>query len=228
MESAAEIRGEREPSADLTEADAIRLAQNGDAQAFEFLYRMHSRRVYALCLRMTGNSVEAQDLTQDAFLQLFRKIQSFRGESSFSTWLHRLTVNVVLMRFRKKRCPEVSLDETFSTDEEGAAPRIEIGEPDLRVRGTIDRLLIQRAIDRLPDGYKLMFLLHDVQGYGHEEIAEILGCSIGNSKSQLHKARMRMRELLTRRIRRARRKRAARNAQATSSALAPSLASSPA
>ena len=228
MESAAEIRGEREPSADLTEADAIRLAQDGDAQAFEFLYRMHSRRVYALCLRMTGNSVEAQDLTQDAFLQLFRKIQSFRGESSFSTWLHRLTVNVVLMRFRKKRCPEVSLDETFSADEEGAAPRIEIGEPDLRVRGTIDRLLIQRAIDRLPDGYKLMFLLHDVQGYGHEEIAEILGCSIGNSKSQLHKARMRMRELLTRRIRRARRKRAARNAQATSSALAPSLASSPA
>lgn len=228
MESAAEIRGEREPSADLTEADAIHLAQNGDAQAFEFLYRMHSRRVYALCLRMTGNSVEAQDLTQDAFLQLFRKIQSFRGESSFSTWLHRLTVNVVLMRFRKKRCPEVSLDETFSADEEGAAPRIEIGEPDLRVRGTIDRLLIQRAIDRLPDGYKLMFLLHDVQGYGHEEIAEILGCSIGNSKSQLHKARMRMRELLTRRIRRARRKRAARNAQVTSSALAPSLASSPA
>src|ERR1700740_609294 len=197
MESAAEIRGEREPSADLTEVDAIRLAQNGDAQAFEFLYRMHSRRVYALCLRMTGNSVEAQDLTQDAFLQLFRKIQSFRGESSFSTWLHRLTVNVVLMRFRKKRCPEISLDETFSADEEGAAPRIEIGEPDLRVRGTIDRLLIQRAIDRLPDGYKLMFLLHDVQGYGHEEIAEILGCSIGNSKSQLHKARMRMREILT-------------------------------
>jgi RNA polymerase sigma-70 factor, ECF subfamily len=208
MGSTAEILGAHGPSGDLTEADAIHLAQNGDAQAFEFLYRMHSRRVYALCLRMTGNSVEAQDLTQDAFLQLFRKIQSFRGESSFSTWLHRLTVNVVLMRFRKKRCPEVSLDETFSSDDDGAAPKIEIGEPDLRVRGTIDRLLIQRAIDRLPDGYKLMFVLHDVQGYGHEEIAEILGCSIGNSKSQLHKARMRMRELLTRRIRRARRKRA--------------------
>jgi RNA polymerase sigma-70 factor, ECF subfamily len=195
MGSTAEILGAHGPSGDLTEADAIHLAQNGDAQAFEFLYRMHSRRVYALCLRMTGNSVEAQDLTQDAFLQLFRKIQSFRGESSFSTWLHRLTVNVVLMRFRKKRCPEVSLDETFSSDDDGAAPKIEIGEPDLRVRGTID-------------GYKLMFVLHDVQGYGHEEIAEILGCSIGNSKSQLHKARMRMRELLTRRIRRARRKRA--------------------
>lgn len=207
MESMAEIQV-AQAQGGLTEANAVRLAQNGNAEAFEFLYRTHSRRVYALCLRMTGNSVEAQDLTQDAFLQLFRKIQSFRGESSFSTWLHRLTVNVVLMRFRKKRCSEISLDETFSTDEEGASPRIEIGEPDLRVRGTIDRLLIQRAIDRLPDGYKLMFVLHDVQGYGHEEIAEILGCSIGNSKSQLHKARMRMRELLTRRIRRARRKRA--------------------
>src|SRR5215469_5750981 len=210
MESMAEIQV-TQAQGSLTEGDAVRLAQNGNAEAFEFLYRMHSRRVYALCLRMTGNSVEAQDLTQDAFLQVFRKIQSFRGESSFSTWLHRLTVNVVLMRFRKKRCPEVSLDETFNADEE-ASPRIEIGEPDLRVRGTIDRLLIERALDRLPDGYKLMFVLHDVQGYGHEVIAEILGCSVGNSKSQLHKARMRMRELLTRRIRRARRKRAVKAA----------------
>jgi len=211
MESMAEFQV-AQARGGLTEADAVRLAQNGNREAFEYLYHTHNRRVYALCLRMSGNPVEAQDLTQDAFLQLFRKIQSFRGESSFSTWLHRLTVNVVLMRFRKKRCPEVSLDETFSADEEGASPRIEIGEPDLRVRGTIDRLVIQRAIDRLPDGYKLMFVLHDVQGYGHEEIAEILGCSVGNSKSQLHKARMRMRELLTRRIRRARRKRAVKAA----------------
>jgi RNA polymerase sigma-70 factor, ECF subfamily len=226
MESVLEVRTREGTGGDLTEADAIRLAQQGDREAFEFLYRMHSRRVYALCLRMTGNSVEAQDLAQDAFLQLFRKIHSFRGESSFSTWLHRLTVNVVLMRFRKKHHAEVSVDETFSSDDEAAAPKLEISGPDLRIRGTIDRLLIQRAMDCLPDGYKLMFVLHDIQGYGHEEIAEILGCSVGNSKSQLHKARMRMRELLTRGIRRARRKRAVRSAEFTSKRLAPSLAPS--
>jgi RNA polymerase sigma-70 factor, ECF subfamily len=172
-----------------TEAEIIRLAQRGNSEAFAQLYRAHSRRVYALCLRMTGNPVEAQDLTQDAFLQLFRKIQSFRGESSFSTYLHRLTVNIVLMRFRKKRFPEVSLEDPSAAHDE-AAPCLEISVPDLRVRGTLDRLLIERAIDRLPAGYKLMFVLHDIQGYGHHEIAQILGCSIGNSKSQLHKARM--------------------------------------
>lgn len=208
---------------ELTEGDAIRLAQQGDAAAFELLYRMHNRRVYALCLRMTANPTEAQDLTQDAFLQLFRKIQSFRNESSFSTWLHRLTVNIVLMRFRKKRFPEVHLDEVFDPEDDASAPKIEIGAPDLRVRGTIDRLMINRAIDQLPDGYKLMFVLHDIQGFGHEEIAEILGCSVGNSKSQLHKARMRMRELLTRRIRRIRRKSALRTAGDHSTALARSV-----
>jgi RNA polymerase sigma-70 factor, ECF subfamily len=198
------------PSAALTESEAIRLAQAGDAGAFELLYRMHSNRVYALCMHMTGNPAEAQDLTQDAFLQLFRKISSFRGESSFSTWLHRLTVNVVLMRFRRKRHPEVSLDEPAAPGDEAAGLPFEIGEPDLRVRGTLDRLLLDHAIKQLPEGYKLMFILHDVQGYAHGEIAQILGCSIGNSKSQLHKARLRMRELLTSRIRRARRKCAAK------------------
>ena len=205
------------PPAALTEAEAIRLAQAGDAGAFELLYRMHSNRVYALCMRMTGNPAEAQDLTQDAFLQLFRKISSFRGESSFSTWLHRLTVNVVLMRFRRKRHPEVSLDEPAASGDEAAGLPLEIGEPDLRVRGTLDRVVLDRAIKQLPEGYKLMFILHDVQGYGHEEIAQILGCSIGNSKSQLHKARLRLRELLTSRIRCTRRKRAAK-AGSTSSA----------
>jgi RNA polymerase sigma-70 factor, ECF subfamily len=194
----------------LTEAEAIQRAQAGDGPAFEFLYKMHSRRVYSLCLRMTGNPVEAQDLTQDAFLQLFRKIGSFRSESSFSTWLHRLTVNIVLMRFRKKRHPEVSLDEPVATDEQSSGLQ-EMGGPDLRIRGTLDRMRIDRAIEQMPDGYRAIFILHDVQGYAHEEIAQILGCSIGNSKSQLHKARLRMRELLTRRIRRVRRKRAVKS-----------------
>ena len=203
----------------LTEAEAIRRAQTGDAEAFEFLYQMHCRRVYALCMRMTGNPAEAQDLTQDAFLQLFRKISSFRGESSFSTWLHRLTVNVVLMRFRRKRHPEVSLDEPGASGDDPTPLAFEIGEPDLRVRGTLDRVMLDRAIKQLPAGYKVMFVLHDIQGYAHEEIAQILGCSIGNSKSQLHKARLRMRELLTSRIRRARRKRAAKAGRTSGAAV---------
>lgn len=201
------------------ETEAIQRAQAGDAEAFEFLYKMHNRRVYALCLRMTSNPIEAQDLMQDAFLQVFRKIKSFRGESSFSTWLHRLTVNIILMRFRKKRHPEVSLDEPFGGDEESAAFRLDIGAPDPQVSGTLDRLRLDRAIAGLPDGYKAIFVLHDVQGYAHEEIADILGCSVGNSKSQLHKARLRMRELLTRRIRRIRRRKRSAEPSDSGSAL---------
>lgn len=188
------------------ETEAIQRAQVGDAEAFEFLYKTHSRRVYALCLRMTSNPIEAQDLMQDAFLQVFRKIKSFRGESSFSTWLHRLTVNIILMRFRKKRHPEVSLDEPVGADDESGTLRSDIGGSDPRVSGTLDRLRLDKAIAELPAGYKTIFVLHDVQGYAHEEIADILGCSIGNSKSQLHKARLRMRELLTSRIRRIKRR----------------------
>jgi len=180
----------------MTEANAIRLAQQGDADAFERIYRLHNRRVYALCLRMVGNTAEAEDLTQEAFLQLFRKIATFRGESAFSTWLHRLSVNVVLMKLRKKTLSETSLEETTEPDEETGGPRKEIGGPDLLLSGSVDRVNLGRAIGQLPPGYKQVFVLHDVQGYEHNEIAEIMGCSIGNSKSQLHKARMRLRELL--------------------------------
>lgn len=180
---------------ELTEGEAVRLAQGGDPDAFERLYRMHSRRVYALCLRVCGSELEAQDLTQDVFLQVFRRIQSFRGESKFSTWLFRIAMNVVLMRLRKKRHPEVSLDASSGGDEEDV-PKMQIGTPDLQLQGTIDRLLIERAICQLPRGYRQAFLLHDVEGYEHQEIAQIFRCSVGNSKSQLHKARMRMRELL--------------------------------
>jgi RNA polymerase sigma-70 factor (ECF subfamily) len=180
----------------LPEAEAIRLAQQGDAAAFERLYQLHSRRVYSLCLRMVSNTAEVEDLTQEAFLQLFRKIATFRGESAFSTWLHRLAVNVVLMRLRKKTANESSLEEATEPDEEEGGPRRDFGGPDLRLSGSIDRLNLQRAVEELPPGYKAVFVLHDVQGYEHNEIAEIMGCSIGNSKSQLHKARMRLRELL--------------------------------
>jgi len=180
----------------MTEAEAIRLAQQGDAGAFERIYRLHSRRVYALCLRMVGNTAEAEDLTQDAFLQLFRKIGTFRGESAFSTWLHRLAVNVVLMKLRKKTLPETSLEESTDPEDESTGPRREIGAPDLLLSGSIDRVHLERAIEQLPPGYRQVFVLHDVQGFEHNEIAALMDCSIGNSKSQLHKARMRLRELL--------------------------------
>jgi RNA polymerase sigma-70 factor, ECF subfamily len=178
--------------------ETLRHAQQGDASAFEEIYRMHSRRVYSLCLRMLGDPVEAEDLAQEAFLQLFRKIHTFRGESAFSSWLHRLTANVVLMSFRKKKGLVTSLDEMTRINDEDSVPRWEIGSLDMRLLGVFDRVNLQTAVEQLPEGYKRMFLLHDVHGYEHNEIAKILDCSIGNSKSQLHKARKRLRELLHR------------------------------
>ena len=179
-----------------SDAEFIRRAQLGDAAAFEHLYRLHSRRVYALCFRMSGNALDAEELTQEAFMQVFRKIQTFRGDSAFTTWLHRLTFNVVLMRFRKKMPPTTSLEEITEPDEESRPAHRDIGAVDLRLAGTIDRMALQSAIDQLPPGYKSIFLLHDVEGYGHDEIAKILGCSLGNSKSQLHKARAKLRRLI--------------------------------
>jgi len=180
----------------MTEAEAIRLAQRGDAAAFERIYQLHSRRVYALCLRMVSNTAEAEDLTQEAFLQLFRKIATFRGESAFSTWLHRLAVNVVLMKLRKKTLLVTPLDDSNDPDDESSGPRREIGGPDLLLTGSIDRVHLERAIEQLPPGYKQVFVLHDIEGFEHNEIAGLMKCSVGNSKSQLHKARMRLRELL--------------------------------
>jgi len=144
---------------------------------------------------MTGNTAEAEDLTQEAFLQLYRKISTFRGESAFSTWLHRLAVNVVLMHLRKKGLPVVSLEETMESQQEDG-PRRDFGTPDSVLAGSVDRLSLERAIEGLPPGYRVIFVLHDVEGYEHNEIAEMLSCSIGNSKSQLHKARMKLRDLL--------------------------------
>jgi RNA polymerase sigma-70 factor (ECF subfamily) len=181
---------------EIPEEETIRQAKAGDSAAFEVLYRRYSRRVYSLCLRMARNDREAEELTQEAFLMVFRKIHTFRGEAKFSTWLHRLTVNVVLMGLRKKRHPEVSLDAALGSTEEDARTFTEPGRPDLRLSGVIDHLLLSKAIEQLPDGYKEMFLLHDVEGYEHHEIAGIVGCSAGNSKSQLYKARLRLRELL--------------------------------
>jgi RNA polymerase sigma-70 factor, ECF subfamily len=180
---------------DFNEAEAIARAKQGDAAAFQALYDRHKRRVYSLCLRMTANTAEAEDLTQEAFLQLYRKIATFRGESAFSTWLHRLSVNVVLMHLRKKSLPVVSLEESTQPGEDDT-PKKDFGAEDVALAGSIDRLQLQRAVESLPPGYRSIFVLHDVQGYEHNEIAKIVGCSIGNSKSQLHKARMKLRDLL--------------------------------
>ncbi len=180
---------------DPNEAQLIERAKQGDAQAFQALYDKHKRRVYSLCLRMTANTAEAEDLTQEAFLQLYRKLATFRGESAFSTWLHRLSVNVVLMQLRRKSLPVVSLEETTQGGDDDT-PKRDFGAEDLALAGSIDRLQLQRAIDDLPPGYRMIFVLHDIEGYEHNEIATLVGCSIGNSKSQLHKARMKLRDLL--------------------------------
>jgi RNA polymerase sigma-70 factor (ECF subfamily) len=163
-------------------------------QPFEEIFQLHHRRVYSLCLRMIGNSAEAEDLTQDVFVQVFRKLGSFRGESAFTTWLHRLTVNQVLMHFRKKHVRNEQLTE------DGEMPvEIMIDRNRLNRSPVLDRVALDEAIVRLPRGYRIVFVLHDVEGLDHNEIASLLGCSIGTSKSQLHRARMRMRVLLRQR-----------------------------
>jgi RNA polymerase sigma-70 factor (ECF subfamily) len=188
----------RSDAGELPEPEAIRLAQQGDERGFERIYRLHSQRVYALCLRMMrGNSAEAEELTQESFLQLFRKIGTFRGESAFSTWLHRLAFNIVLMRLRRHSFQVLSLDEMLEPGEKTAGLlQKHIGSRDLRLAGSADRMDLERALEQLPPGYKAVFILHDVQGYQHREIAAIRGCTLGNSKSQLHKARARLQHLL--------------------------------
>ena len=171
--------------------DAQRAAA-GDIDAFEMIYRRYHQRVYSHCLRMVRNSGQAEDLTQEVFIQLFRKINTFRGDSSFTTWLHRLTVNQVLMHLRK---PIVKSEKTT---EDGATPiRIVRGTENPSRMALIDRIALDEAISQLPPGYRAVFILHDIEGYEHEEIGKILGCAIGTSKSQLHKARLRLRQFLT-------------------------------
>ena len=166
-------------------------AGKGDMAAFEEIYNRHHRRVYWVCRRMLQNASEAEDLTQDVFIQLYRKISSFRGESAFSTWLHRLTVNQVLMHFRKRH---VKFEKTT---EKGETPiQIVMGTANPKKMPIVDKIALENAIARLAKGYRNIFVLHDIEGYEHEEVAKILGCSVGTSKSQLHKARLKLQKLL--------------------------------
>jgi RNA polymerase sigma-70 factor (ECF subfamily) len=181
---------------DIPEQETIRQAQEGDAAAFERIYRRYNRRVYGLCLRMTKNQADAEDLTQEAFLQVFRKIHTFRGESAFFSWFHRMSVNIVLMSLRKRKIMEIPLENDGDHEEEPGARHPAPGGPDPSLTGLFDRENLKRSLSQMPSGYKRMLVLHDVFGYEHTEIAAALECSVGNSKSQLHKARQRMRTLL--------------------------------
>jgi RNA polymerase sigma-70 factor, ECF subfamily len=169
---------------------ALRSAQ-GRTQAFEELYQRHNLRVYSLCLKMTANVADAEDLSQEVFVQLIRKLGSFRGESAFTSWLHRLTVNQVLMHYRKRRArPREAGDDYLVHAEVGSR----VSQP--TQLSVMDRLFLDRAIRTLPTGKRAVLLLHDLEGYGHPQIADILGCSVGTSKSQLHKARRILRRRL--------------------------------
>jgi RNA polymerase sigma-70 factor (ECF subfamily) len=174
----------------------IKRAQLGDSDAFATLFHTHKMRIYTLCFRMTNNATEAEDLAQDAFLQVFRKLASFRGDSALSTWLHRIAVNTVLMHFRRKAPRAVSLDQPGSSSQDARLARREYGTRDGRLETSVARVALNRAIGELPESCRAIFLLHEVEGYQHREIAELLGCSVGNSKSRLHKAKLQIRDFL--------------------------------
>ena len=186
----------QEANRDDSERSLVQRAQAGDQQAFGVLFQAHKKRVYSVCLLMTKDVAEAEDLTQEAFLQVFRSVGSFRGDSAFSTWLYRVAVNTVLMKLRRrKKAPQLlSLDEPVS--QESPSLRRDVGGADPQLSGAIDRLALRRAMQELPEGCRQIFALHEVEGYQHHEIAKMLDCSVGNSKSQLHKAKMKMRDLL--------------------------------
>ena len=162
----------------------------GELPLFEEIFKLHHQRVYGLCVRMTGSAAESEDLSQEVFVQVFRKLYTFRGESNFKTWLHRLTINHVLMHFRKNR-----RRRREQTTEDGVLP-----EQVITSFSVLDRIALEEAIAKLAPGYRAVFILHDVEGLQHSEIASILGCSVGATKSQLHKARLKLRGLLRERI----------------------------
>ena len=160
------------------------------------IYEQYRHRVFLWCLRIARNTEDAEDLAQDAFLVLYRKINTYRGESAFSTWLYRLTTNIALMRLRRKTLPQTSLDEILEAHEGAINPRQEIKTFDRALAASVARVDLERMFDQMPGGFRKAFFLHDSEDYSHPEIAELTGWSIGTSKSQLHRARRRLRKLL--------------------------------
>jgi RNA polymerase sigma factor, sigma-70 family len=166
----------------------VALAAAGDRRAFERLYRQHEARVFSLCARMAGSRTKGEELTQDVFVRTWEKLPQFRGESAFSTWLHRLAVNVVLNARKTEGRENARTEEGDVADERWT----EAGRTPLHV----ERMDLQKAIAKLPEGARRVFVLHDVEGYKHEEIAELCGITAGGSKAQLHRARMLLRAAL--------------------------------
>lgn len=171
----------------------VETALGGEGMSgFEELYLKHRRRVYSICLRMMANVAEAEDLTQEIFIQLHRKLGSFRGEAAFTTWLHRLAVNQVLMYFRRRSTRRRQPADAVEMSDDVVDPATLAS----KVVPIIDRIALDEAVGRLAPGYRSVFVVCDIEGYNHEEAAKLLGCSVGTTKSQLHKARMKLRQLL--------------------------------
>jgi RNA polymerase sigma-70 factor (ECF subfamily) len=172
-----------------------RLAANGNAAAFDEIYSRHRRFVYNIALRMTGNAADAEDLTQESFVSVWRRGGSFKGEASFTTWLYRIVINQVKMHFRYRS----SRPEIQTSDGEIPEPQLAMARstnPDVQL---IDGLAIEKAMLTLPPGYRTAFILHDIEGYNHGEAAQLSGHAVGTSKSQLHKARASLRAVLSKR-----------------------------
>lgn len=177
----------------VAEASLVERCRAGEADAFKELYDAHATRLYNLAYRMSGTAAEAEDLLQEIFLQAFRKLSSFKGESALGTWLYRLGTNLCLDRVRSK---QGKMDRaTVGLEDENPTPRAVIARS-TRSEAVIEKIDLERAIEELPPSYRAAFLLHDVEGFEHHEVGAMLGIAEGTSKSLVHKARLRMRTLL--------------------------------
>ncbi|MCX6543089.1 MAG: RNA polymerase sigma factor [Acidobacteria bacterium] len=178
--------------ADRSDRDLAARCRRGEMVAFEELYRRHSGRLYTVACRITGSAADAEDLLQDVFLQAFRRIDSYRGEAALGTWLYRMAVNACLDHLRSRKGRERKVTD-FIDDVESLEP---VASPSWRPDRALDRIDLESAISRLPPSYRAAFVLHDVQGHEHHEVADMLGIAEGTSKSLLHKARLRLRAYL--------------------------------
>ena len=185
----------REERKSQPDTELARQAAEGDAEAFEEIHRRYRRPVYTLALRMTRNAADAEDLTQESFLTVLRNVGSFRGEAAFSSWLYRLTSNVVKMHFRRRSSRPEDLTSDGEMCERKLGVKRRAASP-----AVFDRIAIEKAVRALPPGYRAAFVLHDVAGYEHAEIARMQGCTTGNSKAQLHRARVSLRGMLSARV----------------------------
>ena len=190
---AVEVSSARIPKSEKLQ---IKLATEGNNECFECLYQKYARRIFAICKRMVNDESIAQDLVQETFLCAFRRLNTFRGESLFSTWLHRIAVNAALMYIRRTKIDPCAKSVEIQPLDQEDFQREFFTVRDHHLMDTADRIRLERAVGMFPPGYRIMFILHDIEGYEHREIAAIVGCSAGNTKSQLHKARKRLRQIL--------------------------------